>query len=93
MLPWVIKATWEFIKLFFRVVLTALGSWNVGLPKAAETMANNWVQRAAESSYPTAWSTYLFWVMYVVQLIVIVLCWLVLAHVTVFLVFFLFQLF
>lgn len=90
MLPWVLKCLWAFLKLAVNMIFMALASWNNGLPKSADTLANNWVHRAAEGNFPSAWSNALYWVMFVAELAVIILCWLVLAHVTVALVFLLF---
>ena len=79
--PWLVRA----LAFTVRACLTAVVSLWIGVPNACDANANRWVTEAFAAGFPTLYTRYLYWAVYIVTLLVILFSWVIFAHVTVFL--------
>ena len=56
--PWIMRV------FFFTLMscATALAGFWIGVPAAVDKIANEWLDRATRSGFPTQWDRYLYWV-------------------------------
>src|SRR5258708_5760703 len=80
--PWIIRV---FMYTVW-VSLTAVASFWVGIPKAANQIADDWLDRAVRAGWPTIWDRQLRRILLVVAFATIVLGWIFLSFTTVFIV-------
>lgn len=86
-IPIVLRAAWFVI---VRSTLNALSSLWVGVPNACRWTANEWVDRANQLGIDSIYFRQIYWAVYLVTLVIILGSWVIFAHITVFLIGFLF---
>jgi hypothetical protein len=80
--PWVIRAVAQMAGL----IVVAVGSFWRGVPPATRAVADEWVERAVASGFPTTHAPELHRAIQFVALLMIAGAWVFLSHVTVWLV-------
>lgn len=82
MSPWIARATAFTINL----MAVAVASLWVGVPRATDNIATEWVQRAVAGGMPTVYDIYLYRIVRIVALLVILVGWILFSFITVFVV-------
>ena len=79
MFPWVIRGAVFTLKM----VLIAVASLWMGVPKACQRIADEWLDRAIRAGFPSLYATSLYKAVYTAAFLVIVASWVIFAFVTV----------
>lgn len=80
--PWVMRSIGFTINLMW----SALASLYVGVPQATKRIADEWVNRAIASGFPTIWDRRLFYTIRILAFLTIVAGWILLSFLTVWIV-------
>lgn len=80
--PWIRGA---FLFTLHLMATSVISLW-VGVPTAISRIADEWLDRAFFAGFPTQWDRHLYYVIWTLSLLTIVAGWILLAHLTVFLV-------
>jgi len=81
-LPWIGR----IIMFMVNLIMTSLLSFWGGVPQKTEQIANEWLDRAVANGVPTAWDRQMYFTFRVVAFAMIVVGWVILAHITVWIV-------
>ncbi len=78
-LPWVGK----IIMFMVSFILTSVISFWSGVPTMVERIANEWLDRAVASGFPTQWDRRLYYTFYWLAFLMVVVGWVILSFITV----------
>ena len=81
-IPWLIR----FLRLMGSLLITAISSIYVGIPKAIERISDSWTEQATEMGLPVSFHRVLRIGAKTVATITLILGWMVLASLTVYLI-------
>lgn len=80
--PWIVRV---FTYTVWLILITVASFW-VGIPNAVKEIADNWLDRAVHTGWPTQWDRQLYEILWGIAFLTIVAGWVVLAFTTVFIV-------
>lgn len=81
-LPWVGR----IVLFMVSFILTSVFSFWSGVPAVVERIANEWLDRAVAAGFPTQWDRRLFFTFKYLAFGMILLGWVILSHITVWIV-------
>jgi hypothetical protein len=81
-LPWIGR----IIIFMVSFILTSVVSFWGGVPATANSIANEWLDRAVAAGFPTQWDGRLYFTFYYLALLMVVVGWVVLSFITVWIV-------
>jgi hypothetical protein len=74
---------WSVILFALRLVALAVISLWVGVPRAVDNIANEWLDRAIVTGFPTQYDRQLYYVLWTLGLLTVLVGWVIFSYITV----------